>query len=233
MDKNIRTVGIVPARGGSKSIPGKNIKLLAGNPLLFYTIDEARKSKYIDRLIVSTDNDEIAKIAKNYDVEVIKRPPEYATDTASTEQALIHVVEALREHENYHVDIVVTLEPTSPLRTYYLIDACIEELVNTDADAVISVVRTSSLVGSVCNGKFDYLIKNQPRRRQERKPLYRESSAVYVTETTALFKCKSVLGSNLHVIIGEEIESIDINTPLDFVIAEAIMNWKLQGEKHD
>jgi CMP-N,N'-diacetyllegionaminic acid synthase len=230
MGRDKLIVGIIPARGGSKSIPRKNIKLLAGKPLFFYTVDEARKSRYIDRLIVSTDDDEIAEIARSYDVEVIMRPPEYATDTACTELALTHVVKTLKENEGYEVDVVVTLEPTSPLRTHQLIDKCIEELVNTDADAVISVTRTSSLVGNVQDGKYEYLIKNQPRRRQDREPLYQESSAVYITDAATLLKYKSVLGQNLHVVIAEE-ESIDINTPLDFVIAEAVIKWKKEGEE--
>ena len=230
MRKKNRIVGIIPARGGSKSIPKKNIKLFAGKPLLFHTVDETRKSSYIDRLIVSTDEKEVADIARSYGVEVVMRPPEYATATATTELALIHVVEKLKENEGYEADVVVTLEPTSPLRTCQLIDKCIEKLENSDADAVISVARTSSLVGRVHEGKFEYLIKNQPRRRQDRKPLYRESSAVYVTEVAALYEYRSVLGQNLHVVIAEEYENIDINIPLDFVIAEAVMRWKIEGE---
>ena len=228
-----KVLAVIPARGESKNIPRKNIKLLAGKLLLLYTVDEARKSSYIDRLIVSTDDDEIAEIASRYDVEVIMRPPAYATDTAPTELALIHVVETLREDEDYEADVVVTLEPTSPLRTSHLIDRCIEQLEISDADSVISVTRTSSLVGRVRDGQFEYLIKNQSRRRQDRKHLYKESSAVYVTEVATLLNHKSVLGKKLHVVISGEEEGLDINTPLDFVIAEAVMRWRQQGGKND
>jgi len=226
-------LGIIPARGNSKSISKKNIKSFAGKPLLYYSISMARKSKHIDRLIVSTDDQEIADIARYYDVEVVIRPLEYATDTAPTELALIHVIRYLKERDGYNADIVVTLEPTSPLRTNTLIDQCIEKLMHSDADTVISVVRTSSLIGSVCDGKFDYLIKNQPIRRQEREPIFRESSAVYVTKKDTLIKQNSVLGKNLYVVVAEEDESIDVNTPLDFVIAEAVMRWRQQRGKND
>jgi len=228
-----KVLAVIPARGGSLGVPKKNIKLFYGNPMIYYTIEAAKNSIHIDRLVVSTDDQEIAKIVRNYDVEVVMRPPEFATDTAPTVLVLIHVVEKLKLQEAYDADIVVTLEPTSPLRTCHLIDQCIEEMINSDADSVISVVRTSSLIGNVCDGKFEYLIKNQPRRRQDREPLYRESSAVYVTKTETLLKHNSVLGKNLHGVIAGEDESKDINSELDFVIAEAVMNWKMHGGKND
>lgn len=226
---DMKVIAVIPARGGSKGIPRKNIKPLAGKPLIYYTIKEAKKSKYIDRVVVSTDDQDIADIARGFGTEVIMRPPEFATDTAPTELALIHVVETLRDDEGYQADVVVTLEPTSPLRTYQLIDRCIEKLLNTDADSVISVAETSSLVGTVIDGKFEYLIKNQPRRRQDRQRLYKESSAVYVTKTETLLRLRSALGEKLHAVVFTEEEAIDINTPLDFIIAEAVMRWGQEG----
>ncbi|MCB7128041.1 MAG: acylneuraminate cytidylyltransferase family protein [Candidatus Brocadiales bacterium] len=219
-------LAVIPARGGSKSIPKKNIIPLAEKPLIYYTIEEAKKSKYIDRIIVSTDDQKIAEISKGFGAEVIMRPSEFGTDTARTELAVIHVVETLKNTEGYEADIVVTLEPTSPLRTHQLIDRCIEKLMTADADSVIAVVETSSLVGRVIDGRFEYLIKNQPRRRQDREPLYKESSAVYVTKTETLLGMQSVLGQKLYAVIADRGEAIDINTPLDFVIAEAVLGRK-------
>jgi CMP-N,N'-diacetyllegionaminic acid synthase len=217
---------IIPARSGSKSIPWKNIKRLAGKPLIYYTVCEAKKSKRFSRIIVSTDSKKIAKIAKRYGAETVMRPAKLATDKVRTELALIHVLDTIKKREGLMPDIVVTLEPTSPLRTFQTIDRCIKTLLSESVDSVITVAETSSLVGRIQNGQFQYLIKNQPRRRQDRKPLYKESSTVYATKTDVLLKWMSVIGKKLGAVVIPQEEAIDINTPLDFVIAEAVMRWR-------
>ena len=217
---------VIPARGGSKSIPKKNIKPLLGKPLITYTIEEARKSEYLDRIVISTDDPETAMICKELGAEVIMRPAEFATDTASTELALVHVVKGLARTEGYMSSAVVTLEPTSPLRTHKLIDRCVEVLWETGADSVISVKKIDACLGTMMEGRFEYLIKNQPRRRQDREPLYLESSTVYVTRTETLLERGSVLGEKLYAVLADDDEAIDINTPLDLVIAEAVMRWR-------
>jgi CMP-N,N'-diacetyllegionaminic acid synthase len=222
----METIGVIPARGGSKGIPRKNIRDLFGMPLIYFSIVEALKSTHLSRIIVSTDDEEISEISREYGADVIIRPAEYSTDEARTELALIHVIETLKQDEGYEIDAVVTLEPTSPLRTANLIDRCVEALMSTDADAVISVVQTSALVGRIIEDRFDYLIKNQPRRRQERAPLYRESSTVYATMVDTLFETRSVLGTHLCPVVAEAFEAIDINEELDFAIVEAVMRWR-------
>lgn len=225
----LTAVAVIPARGGSKSVPRKNIRLLAGKPLIYYTIEQAKRSRCLSRLIVSTDDNEIAQVSHQHGAEVCIRPVELATDAAPTELALIHVVEVLKQRDGYEADAVVTLEPTSPLRSSALIDRCIEVLADSDADSVIAVAPTSSLVGTIHGGRFKYTFKDQSRRRQDRTPLYKESSAVYVTRTDTLLTRKSVLGERLYAVIAEEYEAIDINTPLDFIIAEAVMRWRIAG----
>lgn len=222
----MNVIGVVPARGGSKSIPRKNVRPLAGKPLIQYTVEEAKKSKYLDRIVVSTDDAEIAEICHLLGVEVISRPAEFATDTAPTEVALIHVVETLGRKEGYECDAVVTLEPTSPLRTHQLIDRCVKVLWESGADSVISVKQIDACLGTIAEGRFEYLIKNQARRRQDREPLYLESSTVYVTRTETLLERGSVLGERLYAVVVDDDEAIDINTPLDLVIAEAVMRWR-------
>ena len=193
------TLAIIPARGGSKSVPRKNIVLLDGRPLIYHTISKAQRSRYISKLVVSTDDEEISAIASGFGAEVIMRPAELATDEARTEPVLIHVLNMLRDRDGYRPDIVLTLEPTSPLRSADLIDRCVEELAGSGADAVITVVGTSALVGRVVeNSHFQYLVPNQPRRRQEREPMYRESSTVYATKTEVLRKTNSVTTQNKH-----------------------------------
>jgi N-acylneuraminate cytidylyltransferase len=223
----MEVLAVVPARGGSKSIPKKNLAPVMGRPILERAIEGARASNSIGRLVVSTDDDEIRGVAESMKVDVIDRPAEYATDEASTEVVLIHALDTLKDREGYEPDIVVTLEPTSPLRSGRLIDRCIEAFDRTDADAVISVVDTSALVGRVdADGQFSYLMPGQPRRRQDRQPLYRESSTVYATRTETLRRTGSVLGKRLHAVVAEPYEAIDINEPIDLAIVEAVMKWR-------
>lgn len=209
----------------------KNIRTLSGKPLIFYTIASAFDSKDLNRVIVSTDDQEIARIASEFCAEVIMRPPEFATDAAPTEWALLHVLDELKSREGFEPDILLTLEPTSPFRTPELIDQCIDIFKTTDADSVIGVVETRSCYGKIIDGRFEFLIPGQPRRRQDRKPLYKESSTIYGTRAETLVRKRSVLGDNLYALVVSEIEAIDINTPLDFQLAEFFMRKKLQREE--
>ena len=112
-----KILAIIPARGGSKGIPKKNIVKVGGKPLIAWAIDEAKKSKYIDTVIVTSDDDEILKVAKQYKAEPIKRPAELATDQAPPEPVVFHVLEYMKDKFKYLPDIFVYLQPTSPLRT--------------------------------------------------------------------------------------------------------------------
>jgi N-acylneuraminate cytidylyltransferase len=226
-------LAVIPARGGSKSIPLKNIKPLAGKPLVAYTIETAKQSRYLDRCVVSTDHDDIAKVAAVYGAEVIHRPPEYATDQSPTELALLHAVGTL-EQAGYRPDYVVTLEPTSPLRSAGLIDRCIGmAMQRTEADCVMTVIETRKCYGRILDGRFEYLFPDQPRRRQDRRPLYEESSTVYVTRTSALERHRSVLGLVRYaVVVDDPREAIDINDPLDFILAEAALARRGPGDSY-
>lgn len=141
MINGFKVLGLIPARGGSKRIPKKNIKEMFGKPLISWTIDEAKKSKYIDRLITSTDSEEIASIAKKCGSEVpFMRPAELAEDTVRDFPVFDHALTWLKEHEQYVPDIVVLLRPTSPLRTVADIDGALELLAaHPEADSVRTV----------------------------------------------------------------------------------------------
>lgn len=143
MIKNYSVLAIVPARGGSKRIPGKNIKELAGKPLIAYTFEEGQKSKYIDRTILVTDDDEIIKFSKRYTVEVpFKEPPELVADDVKDFDFFSYYLMELEKREGYKPDIVVQLRPTSPLRVASEIDAAIELLANhPEADSVRTVAE--------------------------------------------------------------------------------------------
>lgn len=218
-------LAVIPARGGSKGIPGKNLRPLAGEPLIVHTIRAAREARRLDRVVVSTDADEVAAVAASHGAEVVRRPPDLAFDDSPTEDALIHAVETLGTLPDY----VVTLEPTSPLRTAALVDRCVELALAEDADAVITVAESRACFGRLDGNRFRYLDPGQPRRRQLREPLYGESSTVYVTRTQVLLANRSVLAEPLYAVVVPEEEAIDINTPLDLVIAEAVMRWRAEG----
>lgn len=226
-------LGIIPARGGSKTVPLKNIKTLNGKPLIAYSIESANQARSVSRLVVSTENSKIAQIVSECETEVIIRPTEYAIDQAPTEFALLHVLDKLKEEEGFDPDIVLTLEPTSPFRTHGLIDQCINIFSNTDADSVISVVETCSCYGKIVDGRFEFLFPGQSRRRQDREPLYRESSTIYATRTKVLRRKFSVLGDRLYPLNVPVWEALDINTQSDFEMAEALMNVKISQRREE
>jgi CMP-N-acetylneuraminic acid synthetase len=217
------SIGIIPARGGSKSIPLKNIKLLNGKPLIEYTIESALKSGVLDKIIVSTDHDGIAKVCEKYkDVDIIFRPKKISTDEARTESALLHVCDELEKRESFIPDIVLTLEPTSPMRTAETIIKSIGVLKGNNFDSVIGVIETRGVYGKIVNGDYEYLFPNQARRRQEREPLYMECSTIYATTLQTLRRKNSVVGDKVYPLIIKKNEAIDINDEHDFLLAETI-----------
>jgi CMP-N-acetylneuraminic acid synthetase len=127
-------IAVIPARGGSKRIPHKNIKDLCGKPMIAYTIEDAKKSDLIEKIVVTTEDEEIANIAQSYGAEIVDRPKELATDTATTTQTLRHAI-----NQFGYDNIAVLLQPTSPLRQEGLIDKCIKTLIHEDCDAVMTV----------------------------------------------------------------------------------------------
>lgn len=216
-------IGIIPARGGSKGIPLKNIKLMNGRPLIEYTIESALESGVLDKIIVSTDHDEIAKISSRYsEVDVSMRPPELATDKATTETALIYVCDELIKNENIYADAVLTLEPTSPLRSVKTIRACVELLQKPTIDSVAGVTEVTSVLGRIKNDNFVHLFPGQPRRRQDREPLYQESSTIYGTLVDVLRRKSSVLGDHVYPLVIPKAEAFDINDELDFLVIESL-----------
>ena len=137
---NNKILGVITARGGSKGIPGKNIKLLAGKPLISYTIEAAKKSGVFDRLILSTDDESIARVAKDYGCDVpFMRPKDLAEDKTAHLPVLQHAVNWLKENENYSPDAVMILQPTAPLRQDFHIKEATELFFRSGADSVVSV----------------------------------------------------------------------------------------------
>ena len=229
INENLIFVAVIPARGGSKGVPRKNIKELNGKPLISYTIESAVSSGVVDRIIVSTDDDEIAELCASYsEIVVCRRPAELSTDTSSTESALIHACEYLASSENIDADYVLTLEPTSPFRAIPTIQKAVDLLSRPCFDSVVAVTEVTSVLARVKDGQFSHVFENQPRRRQDRDALYQESSTIYGTSMRILKQRKFVIGDSPAALIIAKDEAFDINDEFDFQLADLIMQSKGQ-----
>lgn len=226
----MRYLVVIPARGGSKGIPHKNIYRIAGKPLLVYAIESMSGVEYEGDLVVSTDDDEIAAIALKYEnVMVIKRPDEISHDTAKTEAALIHALKYMEEKYDKKYDAVVTLQPTSPLRESRTIQdflrAYERDIQKYDALLTLSEDRSDFWIQKP-DGSYGRLFPDAPRRRQERNPLYVENSAIYVTSRESLLECNSVLGKRVNGYVINTAEGVDINEFSDIAMAESLLLQK-------
>lgn len=224
-------LGLIPARGGSKNIPLKNIKPILGKPLIAYSIEEALKSKYLERVIVSTDDIQISQVAEEYGAEVpFIRPKELATDTSPTLPVVQHALLYL-EQEGYIPHFVVLLQPTSPLREVKHIDEAIKKILVTNADSVITLTESEIHPYWLCKLDGDRVypfieISEKSLRRQDLPPIYRLNGAVVVSKREVILSGKSWQEQNVRAIIMEPKYSIDIDTPLDFYLAEKLMELK-------
>ena len=229
-------LAVILARGGSKGLPGKNIMPLLGKPVLTYTVEAALKARTLNRVILSTDSEEIAKVGREAGVEVpFIRPAELATDDAHPTAVLEHAVTYLAESDGYDVDLVVTLQPTSPLRVAGDIDDAVRLLQNSpDMDSVITVKEVDlppywvlRLDGQYLRPFVDDGTDYSLMRRQELEQTYRPNGAVYVTRKK-LLKDRGLIFSAFSkgktgYVLMEPIRSLDIDTETDFAVIEAVM----------
>jgi CMP-N-acetylneuraminic acid synthetase len=222
-----RYLAIIPARGGSKGVPRKNIRLLAGRPLIEYTIEAARGVPAIDRCVVSTDDDEVARIAEAAGAEIIMRPSNLARDDTPTLPVLQHVVRSLAERESYTCDAVITLQPTSPLRTpRHIAEAIAHFESDPEADSLVSCIevphqfRPNSVMKLDDGGYLHpYLDVPLALRRQDKEPVFaRNGAAVYITRTSCL--SSFVFGGRLLPYMMSPEDSIDIDSEADLLAAE-------------
>ncbi|MDK2821914.1 MAG: hypothetical protein PWP31_1879 [Clostridia bacterium] len=226
MVRNGKVLAIIPARGGSKRLPEKNLLNLAGKPLISWTIEAAKESKYIDKIVVSSDDEKILDVAERYNVYVIKRPEELATDSAKTIDVVKHAISILEKNFQY----VLLLQPTSPLRKSRQIDEAFELLIKKDADAVISVSPVDHPV-QWCNAlPEDLSMKNflnsevMDKRSQDLPVYYRLNGAIYIAKTEKLIQQNSFfLKDNVFAYIMDRESSIDIDDWIDFRLAEVLI----------
>lgn len=226
-------LGVIPARGGSKDIPNKNVQLLLGEPVIAYTIIAAQRSNLITRLVVSTEDKEITEVSHRYAVEVIPRPVELAADDSPIEEALRHSVTYLREKEGYNPDIVVQMQANVPVRKEGMIDAVIEKLINSGADSAVSIYEVDQRPEVMKRLKGDRLFPRykltKGYRRQDFLKLYLLDGAVLATKTEVLFattgdrRVHAYLGDDVRGVIQEKFYVVEIDTPEDLILAEAIL----------
>lgn len=234
MYKNKKILGIITARGGSKGIPRKNIKELCGKPLIAYTIEAAKKSAYLTRCVVSTDDNEIAEISKRYGADVLfMRPTELAQDDSTSIQVVQHALKKLEDDFGEEYDFVMILQPTSPLRTSEDIDESIKIAVDTDADSVMSMKELDDFspkkVKKIENGIILPYFEDEGKesaRRQDLSKMYKRNCAIYLTKAEYI-KQGDLFGKVSRAYIMPEERSVDINKLTDFGLAGFFLKNKL------
>ena len=225
----LEILGIIPARGGSKGVPRKNVRLLGGHPLLHYTITAAQGSRLLTRVVVSTEDAEIAAVARQDRCEVIDRPRGMATDDSPTLHAVQHAVGTVEAGIGHRVDIVVVLQATSPFRNAADIDVCVEKLAATGADCVVSVrqvfeVHPNKLKKIDGDRLFPYMLDEvEGMRRQDLPTCFLRNGGVYATCRKVLMEQGSLYGSDVRACIMPEERSLDINSEVDFILAETLL----------
>jgi N-acylneuraminate cytidylyltransferase len=230
MSSNLKDVlCIIPARGSSKCIPLKNIQPIAGKPLLAYTVEHARKTPVITRVIVSTDSPEIAATAHQHGAEVVWRPATISDDTATSESALIHVLDHLRDSEDYEPDLVVFLQATSPMRKSDDIQKAIDTLQCEKADSLFSACPLHGFVwrregGQLSSLSYDY--RNRERRQDAPEDLL-ENGSIYIFKLWVLRQFNNRLGGKIAVYVMDPLDSFQVDEAHDLKNIESLMAVRL------
>lgn len=218
-------IAIIPARGGSKRLPGKNVKFLADKPLIAWTIEAALQSKVFDKVFVSTDCGEIAKVAKTFGAEVpFLRPAEIATDTATTNDVVTHLVEWFEKEHNKEVTTVAILQPTSPLRNAKHIQEAFKIMKDKQAKAVVSVCELEYPI-QFCNtlgldGSMDgFIDPKNIQRTQDLEPYYRLNGALYFIYRGYVNRLDKLYYEGTYSYVMNRESSVDIDTEVDFSLA--------------
>lgn len=232
--EKIKTIAIIPARGGSKGISRKNIRLLAGKPLISYVIKAANDSKYIDTVIVSTEDEEIEEISKLYGAQVVKRPEELSEDTIPLDPVIYHALKFFENEEKTKYDFVITIQPTSPLLKTETIDSAIEVMLgngsreeNADKngyDTLISVKPEPHLYWTKVRGEYKPLYKER-KNRQYLDPIYKETGSILISRRNSVSE-NTRIGEKINLFEIPPEEAIDIDTYQDWMLAEYRLNKK-------
>lgn len=228
-----KILAIIPARGGSKGLPRKNILDLNGKPLIAWTIENSLKSRYITDTYVSSDDDEILEVSKKFGSKILKRPDHLATDISSSEEVVNHILEELKQYNKVY-DYIILLQPTSPLRDEKDINRAFEMLFDKNATALISVKNEDNkiLKAFIDNEEgFLYGIYNNKypfTRRQDLPKIYMSNGAIYIIKVDEFLKNQSFLTNKTIKFIMDDIKSIDIDTKEDLKQLNDILNNKMK-----
>ncbi len=237
-DRVREALGIVPARGGSKGIHRKNLRLLEGRPLIAYAIQAGLESRLVDRVVVSTEDPEIADMARSLGADVpFFRPAELAADETPTLPVLQHAIRHLREREGYEREVAVLLQPTAPLTTARHVDEALELLAETGADAVVSVAEIPrhyhpAWAFRLSQGCLVPYLQGEslPTRRQALEPLYSRNGSIYATRT-AVVLAGSLYGADTRAYLMDPLESANVDSEVDLLWAGVLMEWRRERMK--
>lgn len=227
-----RTLGIIPARGGSKGIPRKNVAPLNGRPLIQYTIEAAQASRLLDRVLVSSDDVAIIRVARKLGVEApFRRPGRLASDSATAVAVALHALSFAESDEGRRYDFVVLLEPTSPLRSARDIDRALRRLVTSGADSVVGLCRLEAphpaKLKVIRRGRVEPFLPHLWReglRRQSLQPLYFLNGAIYAVKRDLLVRDKTFWGPNTLPYLMPAERSVNIDSRIDLCLAEMLLN---------
>jgi len=226
----LNNIAIIPARGGSKGLPGKNIKLLCGKPLIAYTIEAALNSNSVDGVFVSTEDPGIAAVANNWGAEIIDRPSVLCQDNSSSEEALLHAIEILSQKNKLRPKFITFLQCTAPLMTSKDIDLCFQNLIRENADSTFSAVPFHHFIwkkesqGAV---GINHEI-NQRLPRQSLQPQFLENGAIYIMKTEGFLTAKHRFFGFTIPSLASQNFSLEIDTPEDFQLAETYIQAGLK-----
>ena len=225
MTERRKILALIPARGGSKGIPGKNLAPVGGKPLLVHSLEQARATSVIDKVVVSTDDDDIARCAVEHGAEVVRRPAELASDEAASETALTHALDELKASQGYEPDLVVFLQATSPLRASDDIAKAIQELDRQDADSLFSACVVHGFVWRRQGEQLESLTydsRNRPRRQDIGEDLL-ENGSIYIFKPRVLRRHGNRLGGKIAVYPMDPLHSFQIDEPADLVLHERLL----------
>lgn len=218
-----KIVCIIPARGGSKGVPQKNIKLLAGKPLICHSIEQVLQAKHEIDLYVTTDAEDIARVAKSAGSQIIDRPEHLSGDLASSESALLHALDIIEAEQI--VDYVVFLQCTSVFRSADDIDGAIELIMKSNADSLLSVIVNHRFLWRASDQSaesINYDFNNRPRR-QDMENQYQENGSIYIFKPWVLRERNNRLGGKIVLYEMDERSAVDIDSKFDFTLAEYLL----------
>lgn len=216
-----KILAVIPARGGSKGLPGKNIRDLAGKPLIAHTIEAAKKSRFVDRVVVTSDDEEILAVAKTWGAEILKRPSELAADQTPMPPVLVHALDTLGQ-EQYHPDLVLLLQPTCPARTEKHIDEAVAHFLANDFDSLISVLLLYKHRYEIADGKYLTPLLSERQNRQERQPVVLENGVIYLSRAELVQQGK-IIGGKIGHYPMHLADSVNIDSLEDFLYAERLI----------